>query len=349
MQFAAVHVLEAGVPVEAHVVGANFFAFEERETDTPMEDPTWSNLETADHSEIQMFTGEYLPLQFAFTKPGVYLVQAQIQGHVRRTAPAGAGSDWSPIHPSATSLTSPTEWYKFHVGPETDLKVEISHTDETSGDDTTTVTDGTASFSVKATNNGPETAEGVVVEVSLPVGLDYAIPDPKPANVDYGCGVISWKVGDLNSGASDTLSFTADVGTGAAKTLTAGAEVHSSTVDDNEANDTASVDVKTDSTVVTAPVFPGVTRSIVEHALEGTHAGEPVAAINPDGRQLTYTLEGRCSTWFKVHNNGQIVLAAGHTLDYDKQSEFHLTLQVSDGVNADGTTDTASLPTTGSR
>ena len=64
------------------------------------------------------------------------------------------------------------------------------------------------------------------------------------------------------------------------------------------------------------PFFPGVTRDIVEHAIAGTHAGEPVAADSPDGRNLTYTLEGRCSNWFQVHSNGQIVLAAGKTLDY---------------------------------
>ena len=344
MQFAAVHVIRAGVPVEAHVVGANFFAFEERATDTPLDDPKWSNLETADHSEIGMQTEEYLPMQFAFTKPGVYLVQAQIQGHVRKEDSWGGNvpEGWEEIS-TGTTLTSPTEWYTFHVGPETDMGVEITHTDETSGDDTTTVTDGTASFSVTATNNGPDTAEGVVVEVSLPVGLDY-VTDASHTGVTFECGIVSWKVGDLNSGASETLNFTADVGTGAAKTLTAGVEIHSSTVDDNEANDTASVDVKTNSTVVTAPVFPGVTRSIVEHALEGTHAGEPVAALNPDGRHLTYTLEGRCTSWFKAHNNGQIVLGADRTLDYDEQSEFHLTLQVSDGVNDDGTTDTDKSP-----
>ena len=341
-QFGAVHVLQAGVPVEAHVVGANFFAFDKKEANTPLAQAAWSNLDTATHSEINMFTDKYLPLQFAFTQPGVYLVQAHVQGHVRQEASwdGNVPDGWKPIHPDATTITSPVEWYTFHVGPEADLSVTLTHTDETADDDTTTVTDGTASFSVTATNDGPDTAEGVVVEVSLPVGLDY-VADASHTGVTFECGVISWAVGDLNKDASNTLNFTASVGTGAAKTLTADAEVHSSTVDDNETNDTASVDVKTNSTVVTAPVFPGVTRSIVEHALEGTHAGEPVAALNPDGRQLTYSLEGRCASWFNVHNNGQVVLGANRTLDYDKQSEFHLTLRVSDGVNADGNTDTA--------
>ena len=341
--FGAVHVLEAGVPQEVHVVGADFFAFEQRATDTPLEKAKWSNLDTAADSEINMATGQYKPMQFIFTKPGEYLVQGQIQGHIRTFANrlAGADPDWKPISPGV-SLTSPTEWYTFHVGPVADVGVTLTHTDETPNDDATTVTDGTASFSVTATNSGPATSTNVVVEVSLPVGLDYVTPNPKPANVDYACGVISWKVGDLTSSgasSSSTLNFTANVGAGAPKSLTVDAEVHSSTVDENDENDTASVDVMSTSTVVRPPFFPGVTRSIPENAVAGSHAGDPVAANNPDGRGLSYTLSGRCSSWFQVHSNGQIVLAAGPTLDIDEQSAFHLTLDVSDGVNSSSTAD----------
>ena len=364
--FGAVHVLEAGVPVETHVVGADFFAFEQKKAGEPLENAQWSNLETAAHSEINMAVGEYRPMQFLFTKPGEYLVQGQIQGHVRRVNPYEETdpkhSDWTPISPGE-SVTSPTEWYTFHVGPVADVGVTLTHSDETTDDDTTTVTDGTASFSVTATNSGSATATGVVVEVNLPVGLTYkansarigsATTAPASSVLSAECGVISWKIGDMaaptgTTPTTSTLTFTADVDSGGPKFLTVDAEVHSSTVDENEANDTDSVVVKTNSTVVTPPMFPGVTRDIPEHAIAGTHAGDPVAAKNPDGRSLTYTLSGRCSGWFQVHSNGQIVLGAGRTLDYDKQSEFHLTLSVSDGVNASGGADTSaddSIPVT---
>ena len=336
--FGAVHVIKAGIPQEVHVVGANFFAFDQRETDTPLPTSNWSNVETATEGEINMAVGEYRPMQFLFTKPGEYLVQAQIQAHVRRKAPAGSDPKWEPINPG-DSITSPTEWYTFHVGPVADVGVTLTHTDETPEDDTTTVTDGTASFSVTATNHGPQTAKNVVVEVDLPVGLDYVATNPAQTGVTYECGVISWKVGNLNDGQSQTLNFTASVGAGAPKSLTADAEVHGSTVDDIEANDTVSVEVLSSSTVVRAPFFPGVSRDIVEHAIAGAHAGDQVAANNPDGRELTYSLSGRCSNWFQAHSNGQIVLASGQTLDYDEQSEFHLTLNVSDGVNASGAAD----------
>ena len=340
--YSAVHVLEAGIPQEVHVVGADFFAFEERATDTPMDKAKWSNLDTAAESEINLAIGEYKPMQFVFTKPGEYLVQAHMQAYVRQEAPTGAPVTWTPIN-SGVTLTSPTEWYTFHVGPVADVGVSLTHTDETPNDPATTVTDGTASFTVTATNSGPAPAKGVVVEVSLPVGLTY-VADATHTGVTYECGVISWKVGDLTaSGASSskTLSFNATVDDAGPKSLTVEAEVHSSTVDENEENDTASVEVLTNSTVVTPPFFMGVERDIVEHAIAGAHAGNPVAAKNPDGRALTYSLTGRCSDWFQVHSNGQIVLAAGKTLDYDEQSAFHLTLHVSDGVNVSGVADTA--------
>ena len=223
----------------------------------------------------------------------------------------------------------------------------LTHTDETSSDDSTTVTDGTASFSVTATNYGPQTANGVVVEVNLPVGLNA--PKTLPAGVTHACGVISWRVGDLTaSGAtpasggppsSKTLTFTAEVSTGGPKSLTVEAEVHSSTVDEIEANDTDSVVVVTDSTVVTPPFFGGAMRSVPENAIAGTHAGTPVVANNPDGRTIYYSLSGRCSDRFNVDKHGQIRVTGSYNFNYDEQSHFDLTLHVSDGLDDMGNTE----------
>ena len=84
MRFAAVHVLVEGAPVETHVVDADFFAFEQRKAGEEMPLASWSNVDTAASSVVDMEVGEYKPMQFLFTKPGEYLVQAQIQGHVRQ-------------------------------------------------------------------------------------------------------------------------------------------------------------------------------------------------------------------------------------------------------------------------
>ena len=172
-EFVAVHVLKDGSPQEAHVVGAHFFAFDPGASQTT---PQWSNVTTATESEIHMFTGKYRHMQYVFTDPGQYLVQVHVKGHVRNTidpAPAGGhDEDWSQISPDE-SITSPAEWYTFHVGPEDDLSVTLAHTDETPDDDTTTISDSTASFTVTATNVGPEDAMDAVVQVRLPKGLTY--------------------------------------------------------------------------------------------------------------------------------------------------------------------------------
>ena len=365
-KFVAVHVLKDGSPQEAHVVGAHFFAFD---PGASQQAPQWSNVTTATHSEIHMFTGEYRHMQYVFTDPGQYLVQAEVQGHVRgvgdrlSTAPA----NWSPIHPGAESITSPAEWYTFHVGPEDDLSVTLAHTDETPTADATTITDSTASFTVTATNTGPEDAKDAIVQVRLPQGLTYkagsarvgtATTAPPSSVFNYGCGVISWqlgrfgnygtlKEGETRTASPATLTFTADVASSPdpGGRLTATAEIRNAdrqAVDSDPGNDTSSATVLRSSTAVRPPFFEsGVTRSIPENAVAGAYIDIP-AAVNPDGRTLTYSLSGPCTEgtdpWFKINSGtGRIVLAK--SLDYRKQWAFPLTVGVSDGVNTAGAAD----------
>ena len=71
--FGAVHVLVAGAPVETHVVGADFFAFEQRATDEPMENAQWSNLETpppANQHGCRPVPAHAVPLHQARRVPG---------------------------------------------------------------------------------------------------------------------------------------------------------------------------------------------------------------------------------------------------------------------------------------
>lgn len=332
-RFVAVHVLKDGTPVETHVLGADFFAFDPRATDTPLEDAKWSTVATIEASEIGMQTGEYRPMQFAFTQPGVYRVQVNVEGYVQHTPPAGASKDWIPVSSDKT-ITSPVQWYTFHVGPEADLDVALE-----AGAVSTTDGVSTVPITVTANNSGPDAAENVEVEIHLPAGLSAPATLPTGAS-SSACGVIAWEMGAMASGASRTLSFNATVDTGTTGKRTITAEIRSTTFDPDADNNIASADVTSSGTHVRPPFFPGVSRSIVEHAVAGAHAGDPVAANSPDGRPLTYSLSGPCSNKFQVHSNGQIVLAANQTLDYEKQWEYPLTLHVSDGVNATGGADT---------
>ena len=329
-RFAAVHVLQDGTPEEAHVVGAHMFAFDQRETDTLMEHPKWSNVETDVRSEINMQTGQYRPMQFAFTKPGVYLVQANVQGHVKKAPPVDAPKDWKPVSPDET-ITSPVQWYTFHVGLEADIGVNLA---------AGAVSTSTVPITVTATNNGPNDARNVEVEINLPAGL--SAPTTLPAGAaSSGCGVIAWEIGDMAPKGSQDLTFEASVDPGAAGKLTATAEIRSTTFDPDIANNSASGEATLSGTNVRPPFFPGVERVIVEHASPGAHAGDPVAAESPDGRTLYYSLTGACSNKFRAHSNGQVVLAEGHTLDYEEQWEYPLTIHVSDGVDSSGSADSS--------
>ena len=322
---------------EAHKIGAHIFAFDRRTEDTALQNAQWSSFDT-DVNEVQMFTGEYRQMQFAFTQPGSYLVQVNFKGHVRNTrdpAPAdGHAAGWTQISPDDT-ITSPVQWYTFHVGPQAELDVAL-----TAGAVSTTDGASTVPITVTANNSGPDAAQNVEVEINLPPGL--SAPSTLPSGVtSTGCGVMAWKIGTLASGSLPPLTFNATVDTGASGKVTATAEIRSTTFDPDLTNNAASAETTLSGTNVRAPFFPGVSRSIVEHAVGGAHAGDPVAAESPDGRALSYSLSGPCSNKFLVHSNGQIALAANQTLDYEKQWEYPLTLHVSDGVNASGAADTS--------
>ena len=359
-QYVATHVLKDGTlytEEELHVVGAHFFAFD---PGASQREAQWSSVNTATSHDIQMFTGQYRHMQYVFTKPGQYRVQADVQGHVRdmRDRLPDAPAKWSPIHPGA-SVTSPAEWYTFHVGPEDDLSVTITAADETPSDAATTITDGNVSITVTATNTGPEDATNALVQVHLPEGLLYhdgsarigsATTGPSSSVFNYEAGVIAWDLGrfgnfgTLEEGESRnaspaTLTFTADVATGAGKRLTATAEIRNNdrqTVDSDPGNDTSSVTVVRSSGTPQPPILGSITCSIPEHAVAGTHCGDPVVAYNPDGVPLSFSLSGHAAGWFKVHPHGQIVLAAGKTLDYEEQWTFPLILNVSDGRDSTG-------------
>lgn len=335
-EFEAVHVFKDGrlyKGEEAHEIGAHMFAFD---PGASQDNAQWSSVNT-NTKAVSMQTGQYRQMQFAFTEPGSYLFQVQWKGHVRKANPYGESdpkhSDWSPISHDEI-ITSPVQWYTFHVGPQADLDVAL-----TAGAVSTTDGVSTVPITVTANNHGPDGSENVEVEINLPPGLNA--PDPLPAGLTSNeCGVIAWKIETMAAPTTpatpttETLTFNAVVDSGAEGKRTVTAEIHSDTFDPDITNNAASAEVTLPGTDVRPPFFPGLTRSITEQAVAGTHVGDLVAANNPDGRALTYTLSGRCSNKFQVNSEGQIALAPNQILDYEEQWEFSLTLNVSDGVNA---------------
>jgi uncharacterized repeat protein (TIGR01451 family) len=66
----------------------------------------------------------------------------------------------------------------------------------------------TVTFTITLTNSGPEAATGVTVTDQLPSGLTFVSANPA---VDYNSTTGVWTVGDLASGATDTLTIVARV------------------------------------------------------------------------------------------------------------------------------------------
>ena len=317
---------------------AHFYVFKDSDVPTPVLKWDSSN---PDASALGLDPGEYEHYNWVFTCPGTYRVQIQFKGHVKhhRTDPHPLG-----IPRDVTTETSVARLYTFHVGPEDDLGVKITPEEQTLAASATST-----SFTVKATNGGPDDAARAMVQVQLPEGLNADI-STLPSNATYESegGVIAWNLGSLaptSTSTEPTLNFTANVVDATAKQLVI-AEIRNLTdgeLDGNSENDIAVAYVNPSNAEIRPPFFSReVTCSIVEHAIAGTHCGEPVEAVSPDGRALTYTLSGRGSGLFSVHGNGQIVKkAGGASLNYERQWNYRLTLGVSDGVNAMGSPDTS--------
>jgi len=110
----------------------------------------------------------------------------------------------------ATSLSyystsdSPTNNFSIFVcTPESDLEITktVDKPTPNVGDEIT--------FTLTATNNGPDDAPGVVVTDMLPSGYTFVSANPSEGTYDSGTGI--WTIGDLADGDSETLEITATV------------------------------------------------------------------------------------------------------------------------------------------
>ena len=348
VRFDAVHVLKDGSEHEAHVVGAHFFAFD---PGASQDNAEWSNVETAVASEIQMDTGEYRPMQFAFTHPGVYRVQVNVQGHVRQKESWGNNvpEGWEPISPDKT-ITSPVQWYTFHVGALADLGVAVE------ASDTAPEVDTDLTLTVTASNAGPNVAATTEVQVNLPEGLNYSSHNTATGTYDQATGL--WSVGSMEAPAGDdpteatltiTVSAAANTHSQALETtatILARETIDSSEVlelDPNTNNNASSVTVTPTSTSNAAPMF-AVERSVPENAYHGHAVGNPVAVVQGDDDDLSYQLTGVGADKFQVESvaeGAQIEVHGRAGLDYESKSSYSLVLGVSDGKDANGNADTA--------
>ena len=95
-----------------------------------------------------------------------------------------------------------------------------------------------------------------------------------------------------------------------------------------------------------APTFDdgdSATRSVPENSATGTSVGLAVAATDSDTDDtLTYSLSGTDAASFSINSStGQLQTKAGVTYDYETRNSYSGTVNVSDGKDAAGDTDTA--------
>ncbi len=84
------------------------------------------------------------------------------------------------------------------------------------------------------------------------------------------------------------------------------------------------------------------TRTVAENTATGGSVGAPVAATDPDGDALTYTLAGADAASFTIDANGQISVGTDTALDFEGgTASYALTVQVGDGKDGAGEPDTA--------
>ena len=83
------------------------------------------------------------------------------------------------------------------------------------------------------------------------------------------------------------------------------------------------------------------TRSVAENTAADQPIGAPVAAIEPDGDDLTYTLGGLDASSFDIDTaSGQLKTKTGVNLNHEAKDSYSVTVGVTDGEDEDGNDET---------
>ena len=308
-------------------------------------------------TKIPVEAGDDLHPQWAFTKAGTYRFQVHANGDPS-IGNSLAAPDQDPVSPGEI-VTSQVRTYLLHVGDLSDLSVAIA------AEPTPPSAGGEVTYTVKASNAGPNPAAQVTVTLALPDGLTYKSDSANPATgTTYDAATGVWSIGTLGKTDDDneatdddspTLTLVATTGSnthGKALTVTAKIKaletIGTSVVDEldpDESNNEATVTVTPPSDDNAAPTFR-LARSIMENSAPGSAVGGPVGVYDPNsGDTLTFGLSGTGANQFAVaadpDGNAQISVAKYAALNYEDASSYNLILTVSDGKDSAGNADAA--------
>ncbi|MBC6401168.1 MAG: cadherin repeat domain-containing protein, partial [Ekhidna sp.] len=157
------------------------------------------------------------------------------------------------------------------------------------------------------------------------------------------------------SGGADRSLFSIDAGSGAltfnsapdfeAKGSAAGNNIYEVevTANDGVSDSPAQMITVTVTDENEAPAFSSgsFTLTIGEDAATDANVGAAVAAVDPDGDGVTYTLTGENSGDFSIDGNGQITVAS--SLDRETTSSYTLTVTAADDAATNSLSATATV------
>ena len=300
---------------------------------------TWRT-DNADQNELLVAPGTYEYRQWGFTKPGTYVFSVHAKGH-----PTDALSD-------KETITSEVVHYTFHVGLLAELNTNIS------ADVATPDIGDTVTITVTANNEGPAQGDDVWVKVPLPDGLTFVSATTASGSYDSNTGI--WSVGTMvappnaanPTRATLTLTATVDAGTrgesmevsaiiGGIETIGASKVTE---LDPHNEHHASTVTITPLAHANVAPMF-SLTRSVDENSAAGTTVGDPVTVFEPDTSDaLTYTITGDGAVNFTAvatSGGAQVQVSSIGYLNYEITQFYDLVLNVSDGLDENGNSDSS--------
>ena len=174
-----------------------------------------------------------------------------------------------------------------------------------------------------------EVAENSAAGVS--VGAAITATDPDGDTLSYSLSGTDAASFGINPQTGQLLTIdgvTYDYGSQASYSLTVTA------TDPDGASASIAVTINLDD-VNEAPVFTegaDTTREVAENSGAGTNVGDAIAATDPDGDTLTYSLSGTDAASFGINTEtGQLLTIEGATYDYETQASYTLTVEANDG------------------
>ncbi len=226
--------------------------------------------------------------------------------------------------------------------------------DYTLSDGTDTAT-GTVTITVTAGTDPPAKPTGLTASAGLSqVTLNWTDP--------FNSSITKYEYSKSDSVSESNLDWTDIPNSAAGKTnassfpvttdLTNGTKYYFRIRATNSAGTSAASDAVDAVPGNAAPTFADGTatsRSAEENSAEDAKVGEPVAATDPEGDPLTYSLSSSGTDdadSFSIDANGQITVASGANLDYEAKSSYSIAVSVHDGKDADGADGTTTIDDT---